>query len=240
MWEITLVGESNDIAHFRLLCDTLHSSYVGVVCALSESAYTYCSIATNINEIVPEIEHIIVGMIVKIAKIKYFNENLNLFKKYPLFRNFAINSIALADIDDEIKFVLNNFQLDKKVYLNSFVQFRLRVLVKVWSRICSYLSSSYNSNMESEWCLDFLKFVSTNIDTSEEIIKIYHLGQKIKVHNLSSGKIRYFDISNEIGIIFYLIVNAPKKVIVQYFENVDDKLNLLLTYIFDDRLCNVM
>ncbi len=240
MWEITLIGTGNDMAHFRLLCDTLHNSYDGVVCALSSSNYVYCSIATMQDSILPEVQRIVVCTILQIAKIDYFDRHLELFKKYPIFRDFAIYSIVQSDIDDEIDFVMSNCNLGGNIYIHSFVAFRLQILVRVWQKICTYLDNQYTHGIESEWCLEFLKFISSNISASDSVFSIRYTEKKIKVHNFSSGKVKYFHCNNEIGAIIYLIVSSPKKIILQYDDKITERLNSLVSYIFDDKVCIVM
>ena len=240
MWEITLIGNTSDMVHFRFLCDTIHSSDLGAICAISSGDRLCMSIASDNDDSIDHIYHMIMGLIIKIVKVEYYDRHLDLFNNHPTFRDFAINSIALADIDEEINYAFSTADLTRTIVIRSFVYFRLQSLVKVWSKICMYLRNSFNENIESEWCMDFLKFISSSMSETDDVYTIERIDDSLKIENVLEKKVKILPMNNEVSILVHLILCAPKKVIIHGVNGINDKLSILITYIFGDKVCNIL
>jgi len=237
MWEITLHGEYDDVVYLlemeKTLKDNLKKDIVSVIWITED---IICNLAGANDRNTKYIKGIISETILKIAKTKFFQENLNISVCDTSIFTFLISSLVIVDIDEEIDFIANIIDSMTYVDINAFINFKLMSLKDKWSYLIHYINNTYRGNHEDNVYLDFLKFLSDLQTPKYDVLYLERNNGYLELLNKKHEKLKKFDNSDEIGVIVQLIILCPKKIIISCIDHLSEKVSSLMNYIFDEKV----
>lgn len=237
MWEVTLVGGLDDIDYMYTLQQEIYNTFdKSVIVALSSKQNVFCSIATNNKENIQAIKILIIETILKIAKIEYFSENLNINGDDKDMNKFIIMSLAHIGTQEECGYILSQIKFSKVIDIRSFIRFKLCKLQILWDSTIRYVTKKVLSVNKHLIYLEYLKFISQNCDTKYDAICLVESNNSLQIYNKNKKLLSTMSKSDEIGVIVNLIMFAPKKLIINNFRSLSQKVQNLITYIFEDRV----
>lgn len=237
MWEITLSGKYDDIVYLlemeRVLKDKYNREIISVVWVCDD---VICNLATTNNLIVDNIKEIVIETLLKIAKTKFFTENLNIFTNDSSINTFLISSLTMVDLEEEIDFTLDNMQFNNYINIQSFINFKFFQLRARWKYLIDYINYSFSKSIGDNVFLDFLKFL-TDLQTSKcEALYLEKNELNIELYDSKHNKIKSLSSTDEIGMVVNLIMLSPKKIIINCIDELSNKTSNLMSYIFDEKL----
>lgn len=237
MWEITLCGKYEDVVHLldmeKILKDTLNKDIVSVIWIHDD---VICNLAVVGEENITFTRKVIIETILKIAKTKYFRENLKIFAKDKSLNTFLISSLVMVDLEEEIDFVFNHFDINKYINISSFINFKLLDLKDKWLYIIDYINITFFGSSEDNVYLDFLKFLTELQSPKHEVLYLEKHDKNLELFDAKHAKIKSIESYDEIGVVVNLIMLSPKKIIVNCVDKLSDKISNLMNYIFDEKL----
>lgn len=235
MWEITLSGKPNDIVFFIDLKNYLKKLNKKNLIVITFEKDLICSIALIKDKKFYKAINKIYETILKIVKIEYLSNNLNVFCSDKSLNSYFVSSLISYDIANEIKYAMRNTKLSKFVCIRSFVNFKLNNFLEIWQREVDYYNFHFVSNGEDNY-LHLLKFLALNIRTKFEIMYLEEINSRMYLLDKKKNKMKNLNIDDDIGIIASLIMFAPKKIIINSPNSLSLKVTNLISYIFEDRV----
>lgn len=237
MWEITLCGEYADVVYLlemeNTLKDILKKDMLSVVW-ISEKVF--CNLAIiNCNNI-DCVKRIVLETILKIAKTKYFQENLHLSINDISIFTFLVSSLIMIDLDEEVDYIINYVENMKYIDINSFICFKLNALKNNWSYLINYINKTYCGEYQEGIYLDFLKFLTDLQKPKHDVLYLEKNKNYLELLNKKHEKVKEFPLNDEIGVVVQLILLSPKKIIINCVDLLSDKISSLIDYIFDEKL----
>ncbi len=105
MWEVTLIGESQDYVHFHIFEKMLKSTYnKQVIIAISPKVDTAClSVAVTNKRLISPIKKLLLELIIKICKEEYYIANLNILTEDDELRYFVLLTAVISNLEDEVE-----------------------------------------------------------------------------------------------------------------------------------------
>ena len=88
--------------------------------------------------------------------------------------------------------------------------------------------------------LEFLRFLVLNSEPKNEVVFLINSDQSVQLLDNENKILSDMPKSDEIGVVVNLILQAPKKLIINCFDSLSKKVADLIMYIFDDRICMIL
>ena len=241
MWEITIVGKQEDIGYLELLKAEINETFGReVLVAISCNNGYYCSIATSNRSFVHNLKYIIVSTILKIAKNEYYLENLRILGEDKDLNKFILISLIHIGLEEETHYVISHSKIPKEIHIRSFVKFKLSKLESVWATTIIYIYKRLSGVESSLVYLEFLRFLVLNSEPKNEVVFLINSDQSVQLLDNENKILSDMPKSDEIGVVVNLILQAPKKLIINCFDSLSKKVADLIMYIFDDRICMIL
>lgn len=236
MWEITLYGKPSDILLFLELKNKIKLLMnKNALVVITFERDLVCSIGVVKNNRLKRVQKLIYQTIIKIAKLEYLKENLNIFSSDKSLNSYFVSSIINASLSSEVKYAMQVTRLISNVHIRQFVQFRLHNIFDLWRNEVDYYNFHFFSNSEEDY-LGFLKFLMLNIHTKSDIVFLEEINSELCLLDKHRNKMKKFQLGDEIGIIANLIMYAPKKLIISSINSLSRKVTNIISYIFEDRV----
>lgn len=237
MWEITLVGESLDYIHFALLEEELKSSLKDkVIVAISLGKNLTCSIALKDRRHVNFVKTSILECIIKICKEEYFEANFKIKGSDKELNDFILMSLILINLQEEVDYARVRVKLTKIIHIRSLMMFRLKKLYFIWERLIGYFNISLSQKFHDEIYLEFLKLLANNTRSKTEIMYLEEYKENMCILDKNKQILSSTPKDDEIGVVVNLIAYAPKKIIINCYEKLSNKVATLIRYIFEDKI----
>lgn len=238
MWEITLVGEKQDLGYFLLLEEMLLTRLKNKpIIAIASKENLFFSIAVSDKRQYQVIKKCILEIAIRICKEEYFRENLNLFGSDVELNGFILMSLVLIGIQEELDYAIHRIKLTKNLHIRSLIRFRLSKLYMIWNKVIKYFQIILSAYDNEERYLQFLRFLAENSDNENEVLYLDEVKNNINIKDNSNKIISSIPKTDEIGIIVNLIIFSPKKVIINCYKSISEKTIELIKYIFKDKVC---
>lgn len=237
MWEITLLGEYEDVIYLLDLENTLKESLgKDVVVAIWINGEVTVSIATNNKTSIEVIQRSIIDTIIKISKNAYFSENLHISIDDTDLKTFLISSLIMVDIDEEVNTIYDRECVSNYINIKSFNLFKLSDLKSKWQFLIDYIHNTlYISNKDNIY-LDFLKFLCDIQTPRHDILYLEKDEKTLSLIDNKQTRVKEVPLGDEIGVVVSLIMLSPKRIVIKGMDNLSNKVNNLVNYIFDEKV----
>ena len=239
MWEFSLAcnNKNKDIIDYinNCFCKDLpdcmlttyqdeHFSYL--LFASDESIKSICQ---------AKIKHCVATYIIDIYKYEFFlnkikgNNNL-VFKAY-------IKALTLYDVDTDIALINALLDADRQLHIDSFIQFKMPEIVRMWQELCELITSNSNY-LTREVMLDVMKSFISTYNQGATTLKILVEKDSFVLYKLSdnSQPLKLKDRAEALDIINYTLLSNPKHIeiygdITRAFQIIS-----LLKALYDDKV----
>lgn len=237
MWEITLCGKYDDVVYLvdleKILKDRYKSDVITAIWICDDVIF---NIATNNQKIVENIKKIILELLIKIAKTKFFKDNLHIFINDTSINTFLISSLTMIDLEEEMEEEFVQFDINNYINIHSYILFKFRDLRLHWQYLADYINYSFLNSSGDGVYLEFLKFLTNLQSPKYEALYVEKNNKYLEIFNVCHEKIKSLPDNDEIGVIVNLIMLSPKKIIVNCLDNLSTKTSNLLNFIFEEKL----
>ena len=237
MWEITLLGEYEDVIYLLDLENTLKESLgKDVVVAIWINGEVTVSIATNNKTSIEIIQRSIIDTIIKMSKNAYFSENLHISIDDTDLKTFLISSLIMVDIDEEVNTIYDRECVSNYINIKSFNLFKSSDLKSKWQFLIDYIHNTlYISNKDNIY-LDFLKFLCDIQTPRHDILYLEKDENTLSLIDNKQTRVKEVPLGDEIGVVVSLIMLSPKRIVIKGMDNLSNKVNNLVNYIFDEKV----
>lgn len=143
------------------------------------------------------------------------------------------------DRADDFKYIFERLSLIDKMYLSSFVHFKLCNLEARWRDVGNLINENSFFLMDKGVKKELMKFLMQGITTRTNCIKLSSQNGKIFARSEDSSitcpKI-YYSLFDFDSLLFAIIVNSPKKIEISNYKNFDVRFIQSLHELFGSKL----
>lgn len=166
--------------------------------------------------------------------------------------NFDIKShdnVILIDIlssfeyDTDFDYIIKRLTLIDKLYLDSFVKFKLNGLTKKWKEVSSLINENSLFLLDDGIKKELMQFLMDGIKSHNQIIKLIFNQNNIDAFYLENNEKKallnkhlYYSIFDYDNLLFNLIKLYPQKIEVENYKQFDVNLIQNLSDLFGNRL----
>lgn len=241
MWEFSLACETKN----KYILDYINNCFCGdlpdcMLTSFKDGKYTYLLFASDerIGEICKsKIKHSIITYIIDVYKYDFFKKIIAKNRVNTLMLEAYIKALTLYDIDTDIALINDSFSLDRQFYIDSFLNFKMYDMLRIWKELCDLIVSNINF-LNSGMMIDVMKqFIATfNTNTSKLKIIIKKGGFVLYRVDDDQPPIKLKDKAPDIDIINYILLANPKLIeIYGDTTNSFDVINLLKS-LYEDKV----
>ena len=159
MWEFSLACRNNN----KAILDYIDKCFCADLpdCMLTkfeDKHFTYLLFASDesISSICKsKIKKCINTYIIDVYKYEYFTKRILRGNK-ALINLAYIKALTLYDVDTDMALLNASFDIDKQLYVDSFIRFKLNDLVRMWQELCDLIMSNINY-LNTDMMLDVMK-----------------------------------------------------------------------------------
>ena len=130
-----------------------------------------------------------------------------------------------------------SFDIDEQLYLDSFIQFKLNELIRIWQELCDLITSNINY-LNTDMMLDVIKNFIETFGTSYVTLKIIIEQDSFVLYKIdnNSKPIKLKDKAQPIDIINYTLLSNPRH--IQIYGNGGESFSIvsLLKSLYDDKV----
>ncbi len=238
MWEVTLIGESQDYVHFHIFEKMLKSTYnKQVIIAISPKVDTAClSVAVTNKRLISPVKKLLLELIIKICKEEYYIANLNILTEDDELRYFVLLTAVISNLEDEVDYAKVKVKFSKIIHIRSLLRFRLDKLYFLWEKFVNYFNYTFKYTISDELYLEFLKFLANNSRRDGDVVYLEKEDNYFCIKNKNNKTLSKVDKTDEVGVIVNLIVMAPIKLIINCYSTLSSKIAGLIEYLFEDKV----
>ena len=166
---------------------------------------------------------------------------LSVIKNFDLINHdnvILLDILSNFDATDDINYILSNLSLCDKMYLDSFVCFKLKYLKKRWKEIGGLINENSHFLMDTAIKNELMQFLMDGIETGVEFVKLSSNGSKIYIQStekLECNNIYYSKLDYD-DLLFTIISNKPKKLEVECYKNFNVNFINELSILFGNKL----
>ncbi len=165
-------------------------------------------------------------------KYRYFTENLKIPFLDEVSKSAFYSALAVFDKDTDKKYVYDNLCLANELYLDSFFNFRLPLLVDRWAEIVQLVIDNVIQLAPNKGLIEMMKFLlkSSPVECDEVYVKIVNTGAMI--FN-ARNEVQFFfqNDSNMLSSLIHQLITLLPKTIVVCSNQLE-----CLSPIFEDRI----
>jgi len=195
------------------------------------------------NEYILYIKEKIAEIILLYYKPKTIIKSINNFDMNIHDNVILIDILSSFEHYEDTDEILKNLSLLDKLYLKSFVEFKLHFLLKKWKDVANLINQNSSFLLDSSIKKELMQFLMEGIVSKSSHIKLYQHGKKIDVYNLidnnyekiDSPKV-YYSMLDYDNLLFCLIKEYPKVLEVEHYKNFDVSFIQNLSDLFGSRL----
>jgi hypothetical protein len=208
----------------------------GVCTIFDNGISTYILVGANekIEFVVDKIKKIVIFVIFKQFKYEFLKNNLKLVCN-DLNYEELINALNNFDINNEKKYVLNKLNIQNELVISSFYYFKLQELRKKWKELVDLANNNISYLVINSQFIDILKFIISNLDIKEKVIKINYKDYNFIISNEQTELVRYKGKDSNKFVITTLIELNPEKIYLSNLNNFPDIIHSVCE-LFEDRV----
>ena len=171
-------------------------------------------------------------------KYKFLKEKTTLIGKDTEYFEAFVRVLTYFDAELDRKIIARHLVYGDKINLESFFEFRLRMLKQKWEELTSLTNENAFLFLSSETFIELLKFLISNIEPKYDALNL-SFGDKAYITTISekSGVVAEFELSDEAGLLAGLIDLSPNKLRVEVGSSEEcGKMVGLLCELFGERV----
>ena len=249
MWEFSLFFPRELLLYFDDLKTDLkqkfHNQNNCISIGATDNDYTLMIALTkqSYNDSILYIKEKIAEIILLYYKPKTIINSIN---------NFDINShdnIILIDILSSFEHyedkneIIKNLSLIERLYLKSFVEFKLNFLLNKWKDVANLINQNSLFLLDDAVKKELMQFLMEGIVSKTHHIKLLINGNNVDVYSLNNNKFEaiksqkiYYSMYDYDNLLFSLIKHYPKVLEVEHYKNFDIAFIQNLSDLFGSRL----
>ena len=240
MWEFSLACRNNN----KAILDYIDSCFCAdlpdcMLTKFTDKHFTYLLFASDegIGSICKsKIKKCINTYIIDVYKYEYFTKRILRGNK-DLINLAYIKALTLYDVDTDLALLNASLDIDEQLYIDSFIQFKLKDLVRVWEELCQLIMSNINY-LNNDMMLDVMKNFISTFDSSHTTLKIIIEQDSFVLYKIdnNSKPIKLKDKAPAIDVVNYTLLSNPKH--IQIYGNSGDSFSIisLLKSLYDDKV----
>jgi len=102
--------------------------------------------------------------------------------------------------------------------------------------LLDYIHNTFYYSTNENVYLDFLKFLCDIQSSRHDVLYLEKVKNNLNLLDSNCSKVKEIPASDEIGVVVSLIMLSPKRIIIKGLDNLSNKINNLLNYIFDEKV----
>lgn len=183
----------------------------------------------------------------KLAKIiclyykpKFILKNIKNFDVKNDQNNILLYILYSIDITGDQNDIISKLSLCDKLFLSSFVNFKLSTIKKRWSEIGNLINENDMFLNDTTIKQELIKFLFSGLSASHETIKIIQKDKQLILLDKNNINIEIMSlyINNSVyeNVLFTLICNCPKTVEIDNYKNFDVHFLQQIYNLFNERV----
>ncbi len=242
MWEFCI---SVDIKHKEIvdfiinkLSDEIKDCN-GVITCLNKNLYIDILIACNKfekNRLVLSIQDIISQVICYFYKKNFLLQNLHINIVDNVARQAFISALLYFD-DETDSYIVNKYlEIDTKINIESFFNFRLQPLKQKWQELVEISNQNEIYLYKDDTFLELIKFLVDNIEVKNDVINIMPLDKSYGLFDAKFDIIEPLNDMDEEKLVTDLIALSPKSINIYCSEILSNQIKTLISKLFEKRV----
>ena len=146
-----------------------------------------------------------------------------------------LDILSNFDLEEDRQEIFNHLSLCDKLYLSSFVTFKLKSLKKRWAETAELINQNNMFINESGIKKELIQFLMEGLESKTDIVRLTSNGIILNTKLLDS-KMLFYSMYDYDSILFTLISIFPKKIEIENYRTFDISLIQNLYDLFGNRL----
>lgn len=240
MWEFSLAcsNKNREIIEYinNCFCADLPDC---MLTSFADKHFTYLLFASDdsIKQLCKaKIKKCINTYIIDIHKYNYFTKKI-LRGNNSLLNQAYIKALTLYDVDTDMALLNASFDVEKQFYIDSFIQFKMSDLIRMWQELCDLITSNINY-LNNDMMLDVMRGFINTFDSSHVTLKIIMNSDTFELYKIDKNKppIKLKDKAPAIDIVNYTLLSNPKHIEIYGNTNENFSMISLLKSLYDDKV----
>lgn len=240
MWELSLAcnNKNKHILEYinNCFCQDLPDC---MLTTYADKHFTYLLFASDegLAEICKsKIKQCITTYIIDVYKYEHFVKKI-VGNTDNLVIQAYIKALTLYDVDTDTTFINNSFELTEQFYIDSFIQFKMRDIVRMWQELCDLVGSNINY-LNCDMMLDVMRTFIDTFTTKVNTLKIIIEQDCYVLYKIDGNKapIKLKDKAPAIDIVNYTILTNPQHIEIYGDVNRNFLIVNLLKSLYEDKV----
>jgi hypothetical protein len=240
MWEFSLACDNKN----KHILDYINNCFCAdlpdcMLTTYTDNHFTYLLFASDeaIERICKsKIKKCIATYIIDVYKYDFFAKRI-IGKNPSLISQAYVKALTLYDVDTDIALINSCIDFDTQFYIDSFLQFKMFEVVRMWNELCELITSNINY-LNREMMIDVMRGFISTFDTTISTLKIIVEQDNFVIYKLDNNNppIKLKDKALDIDIINYTLLSNPNQ--IEIYGNVNECFSMisLLKSLYDDRV----
>lgn len=244
-WEFSLKVEISKSMYLLYIKDCLSSAIKhskGIITMVYSSQDLTLLIGLPLaqkNTIKPLLYSYIASFVVNIFKREYICSKFNFCVKQDIIYKSFIQSLVSFDEEIDKRIVFQKLLPYDKIVLDSFFNFRLKVLKQKWNDLISLANDNYLYLLSGGNFLELMKFMLSNIESKVSCVEVkfdnngkfnlFSLGKKLELPIFIKN-------NNAEDVVVSLVSLSPKKIVINDSKFLTQEIRNFLYDIFENKV----
>jgi len=240
MWEFSLACNNKNkfIIEYinKCFCNDLPDC---MLTTYSDKHFTYLLFASDdsIEQICKaKIKKCISTYIIDVYKYEYFSKQI-IKNNSSLLNQAYVKALTLYDVDTDMALINSSFDIDKQFYVDSFINFKMFDITRMWQELCDLITSNINY-LNRDMMIDVMRQFISTFQTSISTLKIIIEQDSFVLYKIDSNNstVKLKDKAPAIDIVNYALLSNPKR--IEIYGNTNDGFSIisLLKSLYDDKV----
>lgn len=240
MWEFSLAcnNKNKHILEYinNCFCSDLPDC---MLTTFTDKHFTYLLFATDdaLAEICKcKIKRCISTYIIDEYKYRYFKDKI-ISSSSNLIMQAYVKALTLYDVDTDIALINSYFELDRQFFVDSFINFKMPEIQRMWQELCDLITSNINY-LNRDMMLDVMRQFISTFTTSINTLKIIIEDDCYVLYKLDSDNapIKLKDHAPAIDIVNYTLLSNPEHIEIYGETNQNFSMVNLLKLLYEDKV----
>ena len=249
MWEFSLFFPRELLLYFEELKTDLkqkfasQSNCISIGTTDNEYVLMIALTKTIYNDSILYIKEKIAEIILLYYKPKTIINSINNFDIKSHDNIILIDILSNFEYFEDINEILKKLSLIDKLYLTSFVEFKLNYLLKKWKEVANLINQNSLFLLDDSVKKELIQFLMEGIVSKANHIKLLQNGKNVDIYNLNNNEFKeiksqkiYYSMYDYDSLLFSLIKQYPKVLEVEHYKNFDVSFIQNLSDLFGSRL----
>ena len=240
MWEFSLTcnNANKQILEYinKCFCQDLPDC---MLTTHSDKHFTYLLFASDErlgNICKYKIKQCIVTYLIDEYKYEYFMKHI-VGECDNLITQAYIKALTLYDVDTDLTFINESFDLSNSFYIDSFINFKMYNIKRMWQELCELVTSNINY-LNRDMMLDVMRSFISTFTKSNATLKIIIEQNAFELYKIEDNKppIKLRDKAPAIDVVNYTMLTNPKHIEIYGDVNTNFSMISLLKSLYDNKV----